>query len=117
MNIEIIDWCNVIREIAQEGDMTVTEVGKEAGLAGSALSALNQTNKPAEPSYSEGHELIMLYYRYCDHEEIPTIKRSHDVICMACQRLRPRGDIMKIKTSTYRCITCIDRAKERKGIY
>ena len=117
MNIEMVDWKTIIREIVQEGDMTVTEIGMEAGIAGSALAQLNQTHKPAEPRYSEGHELIILYCRYCDHEEIPMIKRSHDVICMACQRLRPRKEIMRIKEGTYRCISCIEKAKHRKGVY
>ena len=117
MKTEITDWCSIIREIAQEGDMTIAQVGMEAGLAGSALAQLNQTHKPAEPSYSEGHELIILYYRYCDHEEIPTIKRSHDVICMACQRLRPRKEIMRIRNGVYRCVSCIEKAKHRKGVY
>ena len=116
MNIEMYDWKTIIREITKNSDMTIEQIGYEVGIANSVLSQLYQKDKPAEPRYGEGYELILLYYRYCDGE-LPTINRSHDVICMACQRLRPRKEIIRIKEGTYRCISCIEKAKHRQGQY
>ena len=116
MNIEMYDWKTIIRDIAKNSELTFEQIGYEAGIANSALAQLYKKDKPAEPKYGEGQELIVLYHRHCDGE-LPTIKRSHDVICMACQRLRPRDEIMRIKEGTYRCISCIEKAKHRKGVY
>ena len=116
MNIEMYDWKTIIREIAENSELTFEQIGYEAGIANSALAQLYKKDKPADPKHSEGQELILLYYRYCDGE-LPIINRSHDVICMACQRLRPRKEIMRIRNGVYRCVSCIEKAKHRKGVY
>lgn len=116
MKNEIVNWNEIIRSIAKNSDMTIPEVGYKAGLASSALALICMKDKPADPKYNEGQDLIKMYLKYCDGDP-PIIKRSDKLTCSCCQRFVNRSDIMRIKESVYRCKDCVLKAQNRKGHY
>ena len=109
MQIETINWPEVIGTTAKLEGIAKMEVMRRAGVGGGAAINLARDRRVNEPHFSEGKSLLDQFHNATGGKQPPVINRKARYRCNSCQASYPVENIYRVSVGVYKCDGCIKR--------